>query len=41
MNGRQTSPGEFTHPRGRGFVCCIPTAAICNANKFAGEIDVF
>ena len=38
INGRQTSPGEFTpkdtfvvHPYGR----------YCNANKFAGEIDLF
>ncbi len=38
IDGRQTSPGEFTptnafvlHPYGR----------YCNANKFAGEIDLF
>jgi pimeloyl-ACP methyl ester carboxylesterase len=38
LDGRQTSPGEFTpanafvlHPYGR----------YCNANKFAGEIDLF
>lgn len=38
INGRQTSPGQFT-PR-NAFVL-HPYGRYCNANKFAGEIDLF
>ncbi|MGO9470398.1 MAG: prolyl oligopeptidase family serine peptidase [Isosphaeraceae bacterium] len=38
IDGRQTSPGEFT-PR-NAFVI-HPYGRFCNANKFAGEIDLF
>jgi hypothetical protein len=38
IDGRQTSPGEFT-PR-NAFVL-HPYGRYCNANKFAGEIDLF
>ena len=38
INGRQTSPGEFTPPN--AFVL-HPYGRYCNANKFAGEIDLF
>jgi hypothetical protein len=38
INGRQTSPGEFT-PK-HAFVL-HPYGRYCNANKFAGEIDTF
>jgi pimeloyl-ACP methyl ester carboxylesterase len=38
IDGRQTSPGEFT-PR-YAFVL-HPYGRYCNANKFAGEIDLF
>ena len=38
INGRQTSPGEFT-PKGAFVV--HPYGRYCNANKFAGEIDLF
>jgi dienelactone hydrolase len=36
--GRQSSPGEFTPPH--AFVV-HPYGRYCNANKFAGEIDLF
>ena len=38
INGRQTSPGEFA-PRNTFVV--HPYGRYCNANKFAGEIDLF
>jgi hypothetical protein len=38
IDGRQTSPGEFTPPN--AFVL-HPYGRYCNANKFAGEIDLF
>ena len=38
INGRQTSRGEFTPPN--AFVV-HPYGRYCNANKFAGEIDLF
>jgi hypothetical protein len=38
INGRQTSPGEFAPPD--AFVV-HPYGRFCNANKFAGEIDLF
>ncbi len=38
INGRQSSPGEFTPPN--AFVL-HPYGRYCNANKFAGEIDLF
>lgn len=38
INGRQSSPGEFTPPN--TFVL-HPYGRYCNANKFAGEIDLF
>ncbi|OAI54344.1 hypothetical protein AYO44_03485 [Planctomycetaceae bacterium SCGC AG-212-F19] len=37
LNGRQSSPGEFTPPH--TFVL-HPYGRYCNANKFAGEIDL-
>jgi pimeloyl-ACP methyl ester carboxylesterase len=38
IHGRQRSPGEFTPPN--AFVL-HPYGRYCNANKFAGEIDLF
>ena len=38
INGRQSSRGEFTPPN--AFVV-HPYGRYCNANKFAGEIDLF
>ncbi len=38
IDGRQKSPGEFTPPS--AFVI-HPYGRFCNANKFAGEIDLF
>jgi len=38
LSGRQTSPGEFAPPN--AFVL-HPYGRYCNANKFAGEIDLF
>ena len=38
INDRQKSPGEFTPPD--AFVL-HPYGRYCNANKFAGEIDLF
>ncbi|MES2463095.1 MAG: prolyl oligopeptidase family serine peptidase, partial [Armatimonadota bacterium] len=38
INGRQKSPGEFTPPD--AFVL-HPYGRYCNANRFAGEVDVF
>jgi hypothetical protein len=38
IDGRQTSPGEFVPPN--AFVL-HPYGRYCNANKFAGEIDLF
>jgi hypothetical protein len=38
IDGRQKSPGEFTPPN--AFVL-HPYGRYCNANKFAGEIDLF
>ena len=38
INGRQSSPGEFMPPN--AFVL-HPYGRYCNANKFAGEIDLF
>jgi pimeloyl-ACP methyl ester carboxylesterase len=38
LNGRLTSPGEFTPPH--AFVL-HPYGRYCNANHFAGEIDTF
>jgi pimeloyl-ACP methyl ester carboxylesterase len=38
LDGRQRSPGEFTPPH--TFVL-HPYGRYCNANKFAGEIDLF
>lgn len=38
LNGRQRSPGEFTPPD--AFVLHL-YGRYCNANKFAGEIDLF
>ncbi len=38
INGPQTSPGEFVPPN--AFVL-YPYGRYCNANKFAGEIDLF
>ncbi len=38
INGRQKSPGEFTPPN--TFVLHL-YGRYCNANKFAGEIDLF
>src|SRR5437016_5927484 len=38
IDGRQTSPGEFTPPN--AFVL-HPYGRYCNANKLAGELDVF
>ena len=38
INGRQSTPGEFTPPN--AFVV-HPYGRYCNANKFAGEIDLF
>jgi pimeloyl-ACP methyl ester carboxylesterase len=38
IDGRQKSPGEFTPPH--AFVL-HPYGRYCNANKFAGEVDLF
>ncbi|HZW33985.1 MAG TPA: prolyl oligopeptidase family serine peptidase [Isosphaeraceae bacterium] len=38
IDGRQSSPGEFTPPN--AFVL-HPYGRYCNANRFAGEIDLF
>jgi len=38
IDGRQTAPGEFTPPN--AFVL-HPYGRFCNANKLAGEIDLF
>ncbi len=38
IDGRQKSPGEYTPPG--GFVL-HPYGRYCNANKFAGEVDLF
>ncbi len=38
INGRQGSPGEFVPPN--AFVL-HPYGRYCNANKFAGEVDLF
>jgi dienelactone hydrolase len=38
IDGRQKSPGEFTPPN--AFVL-HPYGRYCNANKFAGEVDLF
>ncbi|HEV3259414.1 MAG TPA: prolyl oligopeptidase family serine peptidase [Gemmataceae bacterium] len=38
INDRQRSPGEFTPPQ--AFVL-HPYGRYCNANKFAGEVDLF
>jgi hypothetical protein len=38
LQGRQTSPGEFTPPN--AFVL-HPYGRYCNAHRFAGEIDLF
>lgn len=38
LNGRLKSPGEFTPP---DTIVCHLYGRYCNANKFAGEIDLF
>jgi hypothetical protein len=38
INGRQTTPGEFLPPN--AFVL-HPYGRFCNANRFAGEVDLF
>jgi Prolyl oligopeptidase family len=38
INGSQTKPGEFTP---EGAIVCFLYGRFCNANKFAGEMDLF
>ncbi|MEQ1853424.1 MAG: prolyl oligopeptidase family serine peptidase [Chthoniobacteraceae bacterium] len=38
INGSQTKPGEFTP---EGAIVCYLYGRYCNANKFAGETDLF
>src|SRR5262249_35427770 len=38
IDGRERSPGEFTP---RGTFVLHPYGRYCNANKFAGEVDLF